>query len=391
MTIEEAFRERGFNVTWEEGVAATNGGTNAKDAAAGIAAAVAAVASSELAVIAVGCIACSCCGKCGCGEAGDRESFDLEGMQLTLLDAVLTAAAKHRKQLVVVTICGRPITFSNSTAPGNSILVRVPAMLAAFRPGEEGGPAIADVILGDYNPSGRLAQNWLRSSGQVYTPANPWYQYQWGSWFKNGDGTPISPLYYVGHGLSYTTFNVSKLTVPANSVPVAAASEIKLPLPSTQGGGGEGEGRGQAGHARGMPKVGKTAAFNVSVSVRNTGTRDGAVTIFASYRKQTDGVVRWARMLCGFAKVLVPAGTTTVTTIEIQVVDLARWDPDEMSALDLLGLQSRGAYVVDGGTHELQVDQCIDTGVSYGEPQRACTPLSASVEVGIDGTTYLAL
>ena len=122
-------------------------------------------------------------------QAGDRQSFDLEGHQLALLDAVLTAADAHHTELVVVTICGRPVTFSSTDFPDNAILGRVPALLAAFRPGEEGGAAIADVILGEHNPGGRLAQNWLRNVGQVFSPANPWYQYKWGSWFENGDGT----------------------------------------------------------------------------------------------------------------------------------------------------------------------------------------------------------
>jgi hypothetical protein len=41
------------------------------------------------------------------------------------------------------------------------------------------------IVLGDYNPGGRLAHNWLRSVGQVFSPANPWYQYKWGSWVSN--------------------------------------------------------------------------------------------------------------------------------------------------------------------------------------------------------------
>jgi beta-glucosidase len=103
------------------------------------------------------------------------------GQQLSLLSAVLDASEAHHTQLVVVTICGRPVTFGHN----NEVLDRVPAMISAFRPGEEGGRAIADLIVGEYSPSGRLAQNWLRSVGQIYSPANPWYQYKWGSWFEN--------------------------------------------------------------------------------------------------------------------------------------------------------------------------------------------------------------
>ena len=171
VSIEEAFRDRGFNTTWALGTAAT-GVQNAEEAAPGIAAAAALVSSTDLAVVTVGCVACTCCDRCGCGEAGDRQDFDLEGQQLALLDAVLTASEVHHTQIVVVTVCGRPVTFGH----GNAILNRVPAMISAFRPGEEGGNAIADLIVGDYSPGGRLAQNWLRHVGQIFSPANPWYQ-----------------------------------------------------------------------------------------------------------------------------------------------------------------------------------------------------------------------
>jgi hypothetical protein len=95
----------------------------------------------DLAVVAVGCIACTCCDRCGCGEAGDRQSFDLEGQQLGLLSAVLKASRVHHTRVVAVTICGRPVTFGVN----NRILEQVPAMISAFRPGQEGGRAIVDL------------------------------------------------------------------------------------------------------------------------------------------------------------------------------------------------------------------------------------------------------
>ena len=122
VTIEDAFNARGFRTTWTPGVPATDGQSRAA-AAPGIAAAVAAVAAAELTVLAVGCVQCSCCNRCGCGEAGDRQSFELEGQQLALMDAVLAAGAKLGKLVVVVTVCGRPVTFSSTDLPANSILV----------------------------------------------------------------------------------------------------------------------------------------------------------------------------------------------------------------------------------------------------------------------------
>ena len=115
---------------------------------------------------------------------------------------------------------------------------------------------------------------------------------------------------------------------------------------------------------------------------------DGAVTIFATYYKQTDGVVRWARMLCGFTKVHVEAGTTIEAVLEIEVEDLARWDP-EASSTNLLGDSVRGAYVVDGGEYGMEVGQCINSGVSYGVTNRTCMPLGLSVTIGEPGKTYI--
>jgi beta-glucosidase len=135
----------------------------------GIPAAVAAAASADLTVVVVGTASCGCCGRCGNGEAGDRNSLDLEGEQLALVEAVLNAT---KKKVVVVLVHGRPVSFGTDNRP----LGAIPALLAAWRPGEEGGNAIADIIFGDANPSGKLAQAWPRSAGYIHSPSNPWYQ-----------------------------------------------------------------------------------------------------------------------------------------------------------------------------------------------------------------------
>ena len=115
------------------------------------------------------------------------------------------------------------------------------------------------------------------------------------------------------------------------------------------------------------------------------------MTLFATYSKLTVGVVRWARMLCGFTKLHVAAGEASRVGLTIAVADLARWDPDAV-AESLLHTPAKGAYVVDGGAHQLWVGQCIDSGVSYGEAgARACTPLQTTVMVGAPDETYVVL
>ena len=89
-------------------------------------------------------------------EWGDRDSLDLPGSQLQLLEAVV---ATHTP-VVLVTVTGRTPSFGG---PANAVLANVTAMLSAFRPGQMGGVALANLLSGKVNPSGKLAQSWVRS------------------------------------------------------------------------------------------------------------------------------------------------------------------------------------------------------------------------------------
>ena len=117
--------------------------------------AVKAAKAADVAVAVVGDSAGSC------GESFDRSTLDLPGAQLDLLKAL----AGTGKPLVVVLIGCRTATFGADN--GNALLAEIDALLVAWRPGTQGGPAIANLLFGDANPSGRLAQSWLRSAGQA--------------------------------------------------------------------------------------------------------------------------------------------------------------------------------------------------------------------------------
>ncbi len=125
-----------------------------------------------------------------CGEGFDRASLSLLGRQQELLESL----QKTGKPLIVVYIEGRPLEKNWASEYAD-------ALLTAYYPGQEGGNAIADVLFGDYNPSGRLPISVPRSVGQIpvyYNKKAP----------RNHDYVEMSsfPLYSFGYGMSYTTF-----------------------------------------------------------------------------------------------------------------------------------------------------------------------------------------
>jgi len=144
-----------------------------------------------------------------CGEGFDRASLSLLGRQQELLESL----QKTGKPLIVVYIEGRPLEKNWAS------------LLTAYYPGQEGGNAIADVLFGDYNPSGRLPISVPRSVGQIpvyYNKKAP----------RNHDYVEMSsfPLYSFGYGMSYTTFEYSDLQVVQKS---ARCFEVSFKVKNT--------------------------------------------------------------------------------------------------------------------------------------------------------------
>ncbi|QES88223.1 glycoside hydrolase family 3 N-terminal domain-containing protein [Rhizosphaericola mali] len=131
------------------------------------------------------------------GEGYDRTSLDLMGLQNKLIKAIVATG----KPVVLVTIEGRPL---NINWPSE----HVPAILAAWYPGQEGGNGIADVLFGDYNPSGRLPITIPRSVGQL-----PVYYNHDRPVKHNYVEESAKPLFAFGYGLSYSKFDYSNLHV----------------------------------------------------------------------------------------------------------------------------------------------------------------------------------
>jgi len=129
------------------------------------------------------------------GEGYDRKSLTLLGHQEKLIESI----AATGKPLIMVYIQGRPLNMNLADKKAS-------ALLTAWYPGEEGGNAVANVIFGDVNPSGRLPISVPRSTGQL-----PVY-YSLGKSNDYVEGTS-TPLYAFGYGLSYTAFEYGNLTI----------------------------------------------------------------------------------------------------------------------------------------------------------------------------------
>ena len=136
-----------------------------------------------------------------CGEGMDRATLTLLGDQERLLEAVLATG----RPVIAVYIQGRPLDM-------NLAAERADALLTAWYPGGEGGQALADIIFGDYNPSGRLPVSIPRSVGQLPVYYSQGVQRD----YIDAPGTPLFPF---GYGLSYTTFEYSDLDVSRSAEP----------------------------------------------------------------------------------------------------------------------------------------------------------------------------
>jgi beta-glucosidase len=275
--------------TVREGIAAYLTGDQAPGYAAGcgiggadpadIPAAVAAAEAADVVVLVVGESAEMS------GEAHARAHLGLPGHQQALADALVATG----KPLVVVLMSGRPLVIPRLAGQAT-------ALVAAWHGGIRAGRAIADVLFGAINPSGRLTASWPRAEGQI-----PVYYAQ-----KNtgrpvgGAGTqqfeepfkstyldePNAPLFPFGFGLSYTTFAYRALVVEP-------------------------------------PVVGPEEMLGVTVVVRNSGERAGTEVVQLYVRDLVGSVTRPVKELKGFQRVPVPPGEEQTVRFTVPVRDLA--------------------------------------------------------------------
>lgn len=234
--------------------------------------AVALAACSDVAVVVLGDQA-GLFGRGTVGEGNDVESLDLPGVQRELVEALVATGTP----VVLVLLTGRPYALdwavTGPSAPR--------AVLQSFFPGEEGARAIAGVLGGRVNPSGRLPVSMPRSAGaQPYSYLHPVLGGP--SEVTSTDSTPLLPF---GHGLGYTTFERTDLTVDAEVL---------------------------AG-----------GAFTATVQVTNTGERAGTDVVQLYARDLVGSVTRPVAQLLGYARVDLQPGETVAVQLHVPTARLA--------------------------------------------------------------------
>jgi len=155
--------------------------------------------------------------ECTTGETRDSSDLKLPGLQEDLAGALLATG----KPVAAVLITGRPYAIPKLAEGADAIL-------QAWLPGEEGGSAIADILFGDVNPSGKLPITFPRSVGQVPIYYNAKPSGTKSHWYIDYVSEKVTPLYPFGHGLSYTSFEYSDLIVKQKQVMACQSVDISL-------------------------------------------------------------------------------------------------------------------------------------------------------------------
>ena len=222
---------------------------------------------------------------------GDSATLQFPDDQLGLLRTLIQTDTP----VVVVLMAGRPLIIPEDIQTGLDSLVM------AYLPGSEGGPAVADLLYGRINPSGKLPFSWPKDTGQL--PLT----------YDVLPGAPYDPLYAFGEGLSYTRFQQSN---------VSAAL------------GGDG--------------------VNVSLELGNTGDLSGSETVLVYASRPPAGVLTPVEQLVGFARVTLEPGETQTVTLNIPLEHLAVIPGDVLGEAEAEVVP--GTYTFMVGEAEVKLD-----------------------------------
>jgi beta-glucosidase len=278
VTVLEALREKAgdsIRIIYQEGCSISS------RSASGINSAVKAARKADFVILALGE------SQDMSGEASSRTNISLPGIQMDLARAVLGTGIPG----VVVLFNGRPLTIEGL----DSI---APAILEAWYGGIEAGHAVADILFGDVNPSGKLTMTFPRSVGQIpifynhkntgrpIDPAMP------DDYFKSRyKDSPNTPLYPFGFGLSYSRFEYSKVTMKKTSLTMGDRIEA-------------------------------------SVDITNSGSHDGEEIVQLYVRDRVGDVTRPVRELKDFRKVRIRKGETVTVTFNLPLSILSYYHQD---------------------------------------------------------------
>jgi beta-glucosidase len=229
-------------------------------------------------------------------EDDDRTSTALPQAQEALVEAV----RKANPHTVVVLENSYPDTINWAQA-------NVPAVLHTTHAGEQTGAALADVLFGDYDPSGRLTQTWYASDAELpsildydIAKSGMTYEYQ-----------RSAPLYPFGYGLSYTSFRYSNLRLSS-------------------------------------PSVDQHGTVRVTLDVTNTGSRAGTDVVQLYTHERRSRTTQPIEQLRGFTRVTLAPGRTARVTLTLKVADLAFWDV------------TRDRNVVESGVYDVRIGSDAD-------------------------------
>ncbi|WP_095107056.1 beta-glucosidase BglX [Pseudomonas sp. Irchel 3E20] len=213
-------------------------------------------------------------------ESSSRTDLNIPASQRELIKALKATG----KPLVLVLMNGRPLSIVDEKEQADAIL-------ETWFAGTEGGNAIADVLFGDYNPSGKLPLTFPRSVGQIptyynhlsigrpFTPGKP------GNYTSQYFDDTTGPLYPFGYGLSYTDFSLSDMALSSTT-------------------------------------LNKSGTLDATIKVKNTGRRDGETVVQLYVQDVTGSMIRPVKELKGFQKLMLKAGEEKVLRFTLSEDDL---------------------------------------------------------------------
>ncbi len=238
----------------------------------GIAEAVEIAKQAEVIILAVGDRS-GLFGRGTVGEGCDRVDLRLPGHQEELVRALVQTG----KPIVLVLVNGRPVTLGD-------LIDKIPAIVEAWFPGEEGGNAIADVLFGDVNPGGKLPVTFPKAVGQV-----PLHYSRVPLSHRDYVEMKNTPQFPFGHGLSYTKFEYSDLTITPE-------------------------------------KISPAGTVSISVTVKNVGDREGDEVVQLYVRDVVASRVRPVKELKGFKRVALKPGEAKRVTFHLSADQLSLYD-----------------------------------------------------------------